>query len=57
MRVVGSAIGTSAATLGVLVGGTLLVSTGAMQMVKMVVKQQEVSSARPCATMNTLLSS
>lgn len=47
MRVVGSALGTTAATFGVLIGGTLLVSTGAMQVVKTVVKHQEVRSAGP----------
>ena len=44
MRAFGSALGTTVVTLGGLAGATLLVSSGAMMVVRRVVKHQEVGA-------------
>ena len=44
MRAFGSALGTTVVTLGGLAGATLLVSTAGMEVVRRVVKHQEVGA-------------
>ena len=59
MRAFGSALGTTAVTLGGLAGATLLVSSAGMLVVRRVVKHQEVRTLQSqpvCMISDTLLS-